>query len=267
MPDYDRIRAFVASLDEPDGQARQYLEIHLDRIAKTLSLVPPPGRTGRVLELGTYMHMAPALAGVLKYPEVIGAFYGHRGNAERRQASIRGQTVFECRVDLFDAEKDEYPYPEASFDCVLACEIFEHLLHDPMRFLLECRRVLDEGGALILTTPNAASATAVARTLDMSENPQLHSKYADPRGEYADSETGHMREYTPSELDATLRAAGFDVECLFTTNAPDFLAYTWVLDLLRDLGFPTRLRGEQMYCRARKSAAAQIDRYPSFLYE
>ncbi|MBI3668075.1 MAG: methyltransferase domain-containing protein [Acidobacteria bacterium] len=267
MPSYQRLREFVRALDLPDEGARNYLEIHLDRIITTLSLAPPSRRTGRALELGTYLHMVPALQCVIGYKEVRGAYYGPLGHSDRKQATINGKIVFQCLVDLFDAEKDQYPYDDGSFDCVLACEIFEHLLHDPMHLLFECRRVLDDNGVLILTTPNVASATAVARALEMSGNPQLYSKYADPRGPYADTEFGHMREYTPPELEEALRCAGFEVECLFTTPAPGYRAQTWVLNLLRELKYPTVLRGEQIYCTARKISQAPLTRYPPFLYE
>jgi SAM-dependent methyltransferase len=267
LPRYAEICDFIRSLDMPDEGTRNYLNIHLDRFAVTLSLVPPPRRGGRVLELGAYMQMTPALQCVLGYSEVRGAYYGPIGRFDQKQSTINGKVVFECRVDLFDAEKDRYPFDDASFECVLACEIFEHLLHDPMHMLLECRRILDDHGTLILTTPNVASSTAVARVLEMSENPQLYSKYADPRGEYADTEVGHMREYMPRELTEALEASGFEVRCLFTKNAPGYNSQGWVLNILRELKYPTQLRGEQMYCVAQKVPGAKIVRYPGFLYE
>ena len=186
VPPADRleeIRDFVSSIDLPDQDARNYLAVHLPRIARTLTMVPPPKTTGRVLELGAYMHMTPALKHVLGYDEVRGAYFGPLGRTDKKSVTIGGGKIqFECFVDLFDAEKDTYPYPDGHFDTVLACEIFEHFLHDPMHMLLECRRVLANGGALVLTTPNVASCTAVARVLESSGNPQLFSKYAYPTG-------------------------------------------------------------------------------------
>ena len=40
----------------------------------------------------------------------------------------------------------------------------------------------------------------------------------------------------------------------------------WVQELLERNGFDTSLRGEQMYCLARKRSALPIERYPAFLY-
>lgn len=266
LPRQEEIRRFIRSLDMPDDDARRYREIHLDRIAITLGLTPAPQKISKALELGAYMHMTPALQNILGYSEVRGAYYGPPGQSSLKQSTIDGKPVFECYVDLFDAEKDRYPYGDSTFDCILACEIFEHFLHDPMHMLAEANRVLDTEGYLVLTTPNAVSATAVARTLEMSGNPQLYSKYTNPRGAYAESEVGHMREYTPQELTQALHAAGFEIEHLFTKVPRGYNSHEWVLTLLSDLQYPVHLRGEQMYCLARKVTAVR-ERYPEFLYE
>jgi SAM-dependent methyltransferase len=264
---YDEIAAFVRSVDQPDDAARQYLEIHVPRIARSLALLPPPGNSGRVLEMGAYMQMTPALQCVLGYKEVRGAFFGPLGRTDEKSLTIGGREVFRCSVDLFDAEKDVYPYPDGHFETVLACEIFEHMLHDPMHMLLEMHRVLEPDGTLLLTTPNVASFLAVARVLEQSGNPQLYSKFPDPRGEFADTEIPHVREYTPSELREAVESAGFEVENLFTETIPGYGTHLWVKDFLERTGYTTALRGEQIYCLARRRTGREIRRYPKFLYD
>ena len=96
---YEEIRAFLRSLDLPNEGARKYLEIHLERIARTLTLVPPPGPSRRVLELGAYMQMTPALRCVLGYEEVRGAYYGSLGQVETKVITAGGE-VFRCQIDL-----------------------------------------------------------------------------------------------------------------------------------------------------------------------
>jgi len=264
---YDEIVAFVRTMDQPNAAARGYLEIHIPRIGRTLTLVPPPRKSKRILEMGTYMHLAPALQCVLGYKEVRGTYFGPLGRVDEKVVTVEGREVFRCFVDLFDAEKDPYPYPAGHFETVLACEIFEHLLHDPMHMLLEMNRVLEDGGTLILTTPNVASYTAVARVLEQSANPQLFSKYAYPLGEFADTEIPHVREYTPLELREAVESAGFEVENLFTEIIPGYRTDTWVKDFLERNGFSSAFRGEQMYCIAKKRAGRPTVRYPHFLYE
>ena len=262
------IEAFLRRMDLPDEGTRRYLEIHMARMVRTLSVTPPPGKTGRVLELGAYMHMTPPLGCVLGYKEVRGAYIGPLGRSDHKQATVDGKVVFECMVDLFDAEKDRYPYADASFDTVLACEIFEHFVHDPMHMLVECRRVLVDGGTIVLTTPNIASWTAAARVLHQNANPQLYSKYANPLGEFADQEVGHVREYMPAELEEALTAAGFEVDYLFTETPAGYEgSESDVRPVLKKFGFPLHLRGEQMFALAHKVEGAQVTRYPGFLYD
>src|SRR6202521_314677 len=214
----DEIRSFLLTLDQPSEDARAYLGMHLERITRTLSLVPEPGTTRHVLELGAYMQMTPVLGCVLGYDQVRGAYYGSPGHADSKVSTIAGREVFRCEIDLFDAEKDAFPYPAQHFDTVLACEIIEHLLHDPMHMLLEIRRVLIDQGTLILTTPNIASLTSVARLLEARGNPQICSRYANPQRDPARLEVPHVREYTPRELRDALHAAGFEIVHLFTEN-------------------------------------------------
>ena len=264
---YDEIVAFVRSMDQPDDDARRYLEIHIPRIGRTLGFVPPPRSSGRILEMGAYMQMTPALQCVLGYKEVRGAYFGPLGRVDEKSASVGGEVVFRCKVDLFDAERDRYPYPDGHFETVLACEIFEHMLRDPMHMLIEMHRVLEEGGTLVLTTPNVVSFTAVARVLEQSGNPQLFSKFADPRGEFADTEIPHVREYTPRELQEAVESAGFEVENLFTEGIPGYGTEERMRSFLARNQYPTTLRGEQLYLIARKRSGRPVVRYPGFLYE
>ena len=264
---YDEIVAFVRSMDQPDEGARQYLEVHVPRIGRTLGLVPPPRSSGRVLEMGAYMQMTPALKCVLGYREVRGAYFGPLGRVDEKSVTVGGKEAFRCFVDLFDAEKDRYPYPDGHFEAVLACEIFEHMVHDPMHMLIEMQRVLEDGGTLVLTTPNVASFTAVARVLEQSGNPQLYSKYPDPRGEYADTEIPHVREYTPLELREVVESAGFEVESLFTETIPGYGTEDRMRDFLTRNQYSAAYRGEQLYVVAKKRGGRVIVRYPKFLYE
>ena len=264
---YDEIKAFLRSVDSPNEDARTYREIHLERIARTLSMVPLPGVTGRVLELGAYMQMTPVLQCVLGYEEVRGAYFGPPGHVDTKTITVGGKEVFRCFIDLFDAEKDRFPAEDAHYDTVLACEIIEHLLHDPMFMLLEINRVLVDGGTLVLTTPNVASFTAVARLLECTGNPQLYSMYPNPFGEYKDTEIPHVREYTPQELAEAVRAAGFEVEYLFTEKIAGYNSDLFIRAVLERNGYSTALRGEQTYLIAKKRAGAEIKRHPAFLYE
>jgi ubiquinone/menaquinone biosynthesis C-methylase UbiE len=50
------------------------------------------------------------------------------------------------------ADSFHLPFDDASFDCVIASEIIEHVF-DPVKFVKELFRVVKKGGSLIITTP------------------------------------------------------------------------------------------------------------------
>jgi SAM-dependent methyltransferase len=254
----------LRGLDLPDVTIREYFHKHLARLARTLTLVPKPRSSGRILELGCYMQITPFLQDWRGYREVRGAYYGPLGRTDRRVASVRGKQ-FEVPVDLFDAERDRYPYDDGSFETVLACELIEHLLRDPMHLLLECRRVLEEGGRLIVTTPNVSSLTSVARVLHGFDNPQISSDYPRPSAD-APGDVPHVREYTAFELRTAIEASGFQIEALFTEPIAEFDMNRPMWNFLEDHGYNTSLRCEQTYCVAVKRSDLAVTRYPGFLY-
>jgi SAM-dependent methyltransferase len=246
----------------PDGSA--YLEKHIPRLARTLTLIPKPYLSKRVLELGCYMQITPALQFFSGYQEVRGAYYGPLGRTDHK-CIFPGGRKFECEVDHFDAERDRFPYPDNHFEMVLVCEMIEHLLRDPMFMLLEIRRVLQDRGRMLITTPNIASIASVASLLEGRDNPQIFSIYTRPQpGE--ETEIPHVREYTADELGRTVQAAGFEVELLFTENIPEYDHHRHLLDLLQENGYDIRLRGEQTYCMGIKHEDLPTIRFPRWLY-
>ena len=212
-----------------------------------------PKSTGRVLELGCYMQITPLLQRVSGYKEVRGAYYGPPGRIDRKTFAFP-DGEFSCYVDHFDVERNEFPYPDDYFDLVVAGEIIEHMTYDPMWMLLESRRVLADGGYLLISTPNVGSVTSAAKALEGRDNPQIFFLYERP-GPDQRTDIGHVREYTCYELGEAVKAAGFDVELLFTTFIDEFSEHRQLLRFLALNGYSTENRGEQTWCLARKNSA------------
>lgn len=70
--------------------------------------------------------------------------------AEERLAAE--EPVVRDRVHFLLGEAQSLPFDDACFDTVLMGELLEHLI-DPRPVLREARRVLRQGGSLVLTTP------------------------------------------------------------------------------------------------------------------
>ena len=62
-----------------------------------------------------------------------------------------------------DLNKD-IPFPDNEFQCIFGLSVLEHLLN-PCRYLRECYRVLDDGGRLIILTPNISTYFTAALIL------------------------------------------------------------------------------------------------------
>ncbi len=263
-PAFAEAEASLRRVQPGSPGAKAYLDNHITRLARTVELIPPACSSRRALELGCYMQITPLLASLRGYSEIRGAHFGPLGQTERKITEVSG-VPFECLVDSFDVERDPFPYPDSHFELVLACELIEHMIFDPMHLLLECRRVLEEGGRLLLTTPNVASLTSVWRALHGYGNPQIFYQYSRPVPGRP-LEIQHVREYTAYEVRDALRAAGFEIEFLFTEPIDKFAEHLPMWNFLEEQGFNTAFRGEQIYCVAVKRSSLPVERYPLFLY-
>ncbi len=251
----------------PDQAAATYVETHLTRFEKTLAITPRGGPEDRILEMGAYLQITPALKTRLGYGEVRGCYYGPAGRVEHRTVTSSEGDEFTCDVELFDAEKDRFPYADSYFSTVLCCELIEHLTADPMHMLSEINRILKAGGHLVLTTPNLASLRSIAAVLD-GYHPGFFPAYILPRAEGQEPEARHNREYTPREVARLLVDSGFEVELLDTgpfreESKPE---HEWVKHLLARYELSEDLRGDGIYAVGRKFRPV-CDRYPAWLYQ
>src|SRR5437588_3568926 len=96
-------------------EARHYLHTHETRLVKTLEITPPGGPCDRILEMGAYLQITPALKTRLGYGEVRGCYYGKPGRVDQRVVTSSEGDTFSCAIDHFDAEKDPFPYPDGHF--------------------------------------------------------------------------------------------------------------------------------------------------------
>jgi glycosyltransferase involved in cell wall biosynthesis len=249
---------------EPEG--RRYAGIHRSRFVHTLEMTPPGDASKSILEMGAYMQITPALKHTLGYGTVRGCYYGPEGRSDHKSVTSENGEHFECDIDLFDAEKNVFPYGDESFDTVLCCELIEHLVEDPMHMMSEINRVLKPGGHLVMTTPNIGSMRSVSAIL-LGYHPSFFPAYIRPRKPGEEAEARHNREYVPMEIQHLLTGSGFEIVRLETGEFLDepHPEFGWVVHLLDRYKLGKDLRGDGIYVLGRKSGPV-TDRWPAWLY-
>lgn len=263
-PDEKEVVDYILSfIDDP--KELHYVGQHMRRFVSTLQRIPPAQKSSdRLLELGSLSHIAPAIKKYSGYNEVHCADFWPseqksvfetvtQQNAENRQPETH---TFELRN--FNVERDPFPYPDNHFRVALCCELIEHLQSDPMHMLWECNRVLEDGGWLLLTTPNIASCRAIEGLL-VGCAPYLLAQY-----NVRETVDQHNREYAPYEIGVALAAAGFEVVELETEDVWS-RSNPAILDLLRQVHIGTELRGDNIFALAKKTSTP-VERYPKELY-
>jgi SAM-dependent methyltransferase len=211
--DDDRLRLYLRRWVEPLSGGGRYLGEHESRLIRTLQLTPPGTAGDQILEMGCYLQITPALRNLLGYGHVRGCYFG-AADRDLKLVNAQDGEFFECAIDLFNCERDRFPYPDGHFATVLCCELLEHLKYDPMWMMSEIHRILRPGGILLLTTPNIVSLRSVRAVL-RGRHPGFYNRYPDPQADRA-SNPRHEREYTPGEISLLLEAAGFAVDHIET---------------------------------------------------
>jgi ubiquinone/menaquinone biosynthesis C-methylase UbiE len=151
-----------------------------------LLVEPKPG--DRVLDLGC---ATGAMAHFLSTfgCEVVGSDSSEVGIREARRLHP------EIRFELADAA--QLPFPDESFDKIVAADLTEHLTDETIAAMYdECRRVLVPGGTLSIHTPNPKHA--IERLKD--------------KGVLIEQNPSHIGLRTSPELRRGLEAAGFEID-------------------------------------------------------
>jgi SAM-dependent methyltransferase len=214
---------------EPAAELARYIDHSAGRLAVTLTatehLLEANGEMP-VLELGSEPWLFTQL--LLERGTVVTAAGLRPGeHAERAEVTIRwdGRSAT-VEQHLFDAERERWPFADASFELVFCMEVIEHLTFSPAHMLYEANRVLAPAGYLLLGTPNALAARRVAALLRGRNIHHPYSGYG-PHGR-------HNREFTAEELRLVLEQANFSVD-LRTHNLPGYEATEPLGRILRGL--------------------------------
>jgi SAM-dependent methyltransferase len=139
--------------DVLDRRRARFLRHIAGAESRGAALVDRLPRVGRILEVGCGSGgLLAAAASSMR--EIVGVDIAARWLViARRRLADRGLSV-----SLVAAECERLPWPDATFDVVVADSLLEHL-DDPALALAEWHRVLRPGGILVIWSPNRFTLT------------------------------------------------------------------------------------------------------------
>ncbi|MFA7097552.1 MAG: class I SAM-dependent methyltransferase [Gammaproteobacteria bacterium] len=126
------------------------------------------------------------------------------------------------RLVLHDANLT-FPFADSEFDAVVSIEGIEHI-ENPFHFLRECRRVLKDGGYLIVTTPNADSFASRMKVFTRG-----YHKFFKPVG-LGDKASGHQLAIDAVYFRGAATRTGLEVVDVSTNRAT---GKSWLTELFR----------------------------------
>jgi SAM-dependent methyltransferase len=206
--------------DSPSKSDIGYFDFHEQRLRRSVSRLLEllkPGST--VLDVGShYLHQAALLKFAGRQHSIIGADVGAFANLDlvrgrARQLSITNATIIDLSTGQIGIELS----PD-SLDCVIFCEIMEHITFNPMTFWRVIYDALKPGGFIYITTPNSLRLANLLKTLARAaclsgigipvQDIFRHITYGH-----------HWKEYSPAEITAYFAALSPDFSIRVTTYA------------------------------------------------
>lgn len=162
-------------------------------------------------------------------------------------------------ITRIDIESARFPFETGSFSDVIFTEVLEHLFRDPAWTVFELTRVLEIGGRLFLTTPNACGSDSLINLLNQA-NPNARAQF------YAAIESGHPRLWTADECQTLLEAQGL---AIVQIGSEDYVEIPVPMPLqafiLANASQP-RLHGQSLRIEARKLRSNSEVAYPLSLF-
>jgi len=210
-----RIKAQV-----PDGK-HSYFTLWASRLYRSCEIFNLfSRRLGEVLEIGPYFGYTPFA--LRKQASSYTVIEGDDPYSYSLVPIYKAADIAVSYVDLFEifgpihTAMHALPASDSSYDTILCWETMEHFCFNPVKFVRELHRVLKPSGEVCITVPNRASFQAIyslvfGRGQEIALDAYFSHENYESNGKKA-YYGFHWREYTPLELTALFKKAGFEVQ-------------------------------------------------------
>ena len=164
--------------------------------------------TGEGLEVGSAFGYLLFSAAVL-LPRMRWTGLDYPGRTYRHsEAYEKAYHEYNCGFVAADICKEPLPFADGQFSAVTFSEVLEHLPIEQVNFVFsELARVIRPGGILMVSSPNQASLENRIKLLKGKSILDMPNPIDSFGGVF-----GHIRLYTPGEIEATLSKMGFRLE-------------------------------------------------------
>lgn len=183
-----------------DEYELEYFHFHKYRYRYILNKVSrlPLSKHARVLDVGCYpLHLFAA------FRQLGCSVYG---------ISSPHEPIKAANIAVLNIETNPLPFKDSFFELIIFSEIMEHLVVNPLIYLVKLKRVLAPGGTLLLTTPNAAGLHKLVPILMGHSTYFPLSELFATRFEDGSLYHRHNREYTLDEMVHILEKAGYSIK-------------------------------------------------------
>jgi SAM-dependent methyltransferase len=175
--------------------------------------------SGEGLEVGSAFGYLLFSAAVL-FPRMGWTGLDYPGRSYRHpEAYEKAYREYGCEFVEADICKERLPFADGKFSVVTFSEVLEHLPVERVGFVFsELARVVRPGGILVVSSPNQASLENRLKLLKGKSILEMPNPIDSLGGVF-----GHIRLYTPGEVEATLLKLGFGLEASrIETNVSGF---------------------------------------------
>jgi ubiquinone/menaquinone biosynthesis C-methylase UbiE len=115
-------------------------------------------------------------------------------------ASIKDIADMNIEAKLFDMDKESLPYESNTFDVVFSSHTIEHII-DTHKFMEESRRVLKDGGRLIICCPNINTPISWFMQIFLDLTPKAGCR----------PYSSHYRDFSLKILSKAFKMHGFEI--------------------------------------------------------